>query len=181
MFIIYILSKIDHHTLYFYTKNQMEMKLLTLLRNNEDVKFKNYILLNNYDLTDSNCYIFRCTCILNKLKLAQWLFNINDKIDVHTHGYEALRYACGDLKNLEMAKWLHLCNNNVDFSYNKSECIRYAFYNQQLNIIEWIFTKGGTIEDLKDEYFHVGKMYSFAHSHNWTEGLKFLENHLPKK
>lgn len=85
---------------------------------------------------------FAIGCENNHLELAQYLYSINPRVDIHYNDEEPFRMACyyGNMEVLEqLVEWGNMMQYPIDIHANNDEAFKLACSNYQMHIINKLF------------------------------------------
>ena len=90
------------------------------------------------DFSLKNTY-FQIACLNGHLNIVEFLWNLNQNIDVHANNEYAFVWACEN-GHLNVVEFLWNLNQNIHIHSNNEYAFRWACAKGHLNIIEFLFS-----------------------------------------
>lgn len=94
-----------------------------------------------YDLTESECFIFREACYKTNLEIVQWLyFTSNQKINIRCLDDMPFLNACAGNK-FDIVKWLYEIDPTININSRQETALVSACLSNNIEMVEWLHQK----------------------------------------
>jgi len=135
-----------------------------------------------YLVNKTNQIKFKCACFKNHLKMAQWLYSLEDteKINIHLNNEEAFKLTC-QYGHLEMAQWLYSLGDTekINIYNNNEEAFKLTCRFGHLEIAQWLYSLKDTekinIHHDNENAFKLSCKYGHLKMAQWLYSLEDSE------
>jgi hypothetical protein len=137
--------------------------------------------INIYNKDNPNIHAkdcaFRLSCKNGHINIAQWLYGLDDKTNIHALDDYAFKSACKN-GHINIAQWLYGLEDKPNIHALDEIAFRYACYYGHINIAQWLYglEDKPNIHAYNDCAFRFACKYGHINIAQWLYGLEDKPN-----
>ena len=105
------------------------------------------------NICDQKDKLFRNVCNSGNLEMAQWLYNINDRLNINIDFLWPFNYSC-NLGHIHILKWLLEIFPNEKIPKNQFTSFINACKNNNIEVAKWLLSNSSYIPESNEEIFY---------------------------